>query len=254
MRSSLCPYQASLVHQPRSPIVPGRKTQCVRLSVACVCVCVYIGLASMQSIWYSDKTKGLRYDCEKGLSCARGEPLIKEIEGEQVCAGDGGRRGGVARPFATGIARVISLFLRGCSCLRGAHKVSRLCKHISFHSACLLDQIRLSVACLAFLCEYRQIRRRPFPYIYLLLSGTPSLKKDLSNKVNILIATPVWGPCGAPAAELGGRTVRCWGGWWHMLSMTAAGDGTCTATEVCSFWQKFANLAYLSILHSGSHQ
>lgn len=50
-------------------------------------VCVYIGLASMQSIWYSDKTKGLRYDCEKGLRCAHGEPLIKEIEGEQVCAG-----------------------------------------------------------------------------------------------------------------------------------------------------------------------
>lgn len=49
------------------------------------------------------------------------------------------------------------------------HNVSHLCKQISFHRACLLDQIQLGAACLASLCEYRQIYSMPFPYIYLLL-------------------------------------------------------------------------------------
>lgn len=39
-----------------------------------------------------------------------------------------------------------------------------------------------------------------------------------------------------------------------LTSMTVAGDGRGTGTEVCPFRQKFANLAYLSILHSVSHQ
>lgn len=63
MRSSRWPYRAALFHQARRHYCPGEKDShvCAR---ACVFVRVY-GLVSMQSIWYSDKTKGLRHDWKK---------------------------------------------------------------------------------------------------------------------------------------------------------------------------------------------
>lgn len=158
------PLSTRLLPQPRNTIVPGRKT---------LCVCVYIR-THVRVNWYRDNTKRAPIQ-RKGLRYIHLEPKIKEIEGEQVCAEDWGRRGRIDCPFAKGIAQVIlqfplALAPRAAHTLK--HNVWHLCKQISFHRACLPNQIQLRGPCLDSLCEYRQIYSVLVPYIYLRLWTT----------------------------------------------------------------------------------
>lgn len=76
MGSSLCFYLAWLLPQPRNTIVPEKDTMCMY---------TYVRVGMM---WFYTEITQKSPDTKKGLRYIHQGPMIKEIEGEQVCAQD----------------------------------------------------------------------------------------------------------------------------------------------------------------------